>query len=407
MVARELEYLREKTFAGLREEFRPDWQGLLHNLSSVAHSARDRGPDPVYSATPRGPDPVYSATPRGTARVYHMELFQDPEIRDSIAEVFDLTRELDARDPYYEFKKYIAVQRFCGFDYVRVSLDGVEFPFYNHFLDDTAPIKRNGGRQYRDEHRGPISSWKDLETFRWPDTSKPEATRSLAWYQANLPEDMCIVSGNMGHFCEYLCWLMGYESLCYALYDQRDLVEGIAEKLLAYHRDAMARYLEFDRMKIIFASDDMGFKGGLLFAPDDMRELVLEGHRQMAQMAHEAGRLYLLHSCGKLADIMEDLIGKVKIDGKHSFEDTIEDVRAVKGTYGRRTALIGGIDVDFLCRANEDAVRERVRSTLGVCQPGGGYCLGTGNSVANYIPLSNYLTMLDEGRLYTSVTSAS
>lgn len=37
---------------------------------------------------------------------------------------------------------------------------------------------------------------------------------------------------------------MGYESLCYALYDQRDLVEEIAEKLLAYHRDAMARYLE-------------------------------------------------------------------------------------------------------------------------------------------------------------------
>ncbi len=32
--------------------------------------------------------------------------------------------------------------------------------------------------------------------------------------------------------------------------------------------------------------------------------------------------------------------------------------------------------------------------------PGGGYCLGTGNSVANYIPLENYLTMLDEGRRF-------
>jgi uroporphyrinogen decarboxylase len=32
--------------------------------------------------------------------------------------------------------------------------------------------------------------------------------------------------------------------------------------------------------------------------------------------------------------------------------------------------------------------------------PGGGYCLGTGNSVANYIPLENYLAMVDEGRLY-------
>jgi uroporphyrinogen decarboxylase len=33
-----------------------------------------------------------------------------------------------------------------------------------------------------------------------------------------------------------------------------------------------------------------------------------------------------------------------------------------------------------------------------VCGVGGGYVLGTGNSVANYIPLPNYLAMLDEGR---------
>ena len=39
-----------------------------------------------------------------------------------------------------------------------------------------------------------------------------------------------------------------------------------------------------------------------------------------------------------------------------------------------------------------------MRHTLDLCMPGGGYCLGTGNSVANYIPLDNYLAMLDEGR---------
>ena len=32
------------------------------------------------------------------------------------------------------------------------------------------------------------------------------------------------------------------------------------------------------------------------------------------------------------------------------------------------------------------------------CAPGGGWCLGTGNSVASYIPLANYVAMLEEGR---------
>ena len=82
------------------------------------------------------------------------------------------------------------------------------------------------------------------------------------------------------------------------------------------------------------------------------------------------------------------------------FYNEVSDAVAAKHTYGQRVGLLGGIDVDFLCRENERAIRKRVRNTLDTCMPGGGYCLGTGNSVANYIPLNHYLTMLDEGRLY-------
>lgn len=62
--------------------------------------------------------------------------------------------------------------------------------------------------------------------------------------------------------------------------------------------------------------------------------------------------------------------------------------------------MLGGIDVNFLRRSDEPAIRSRVRRTLKACHPGGGYCLGTGNSAANYVPLENYLTMLDEGRRF-------
>ena len=90
----------------------------------------------------------------------------------------------------------------------------------------------------------------------------------------------------------------------------------------------------------------------------------------------------------------------MRIDGLHSFEDTIETVEQAKERYGHRIAVLGGIDVDFLCRASEEEIRRRVRQTIDACQPGGGFCLGTGNTVANYIPLDNYLAMIDEGRRY-------
>jgi len=221
--------------------------------------------------------------------------------------------------------------------------------------------------------------------------------RELEWLEKNLPDDMCII-GMGGHFCEYLCWLMGYETLCYALYDQRKLVKAIAQKILEFEKKTARILLQSKRVKIYFGSDDMGFKSGLMFGLDDMRELVLSGHKCLSAMAHEAGCLYILHSCGNRREIIEDLIEDIKLDGIHSWEDTIELITDAKRNYGKRLSLLGGIDMDFLCRSSESEIRNRVRKTVEICQPGGGFCLGTGNSVANYIPIENYLIMLDEGR---------
>ncbi len=333
-------------------------------------------------------------TPR---RVHFIELFIDHEVKQTICDRYDLLADLDEADPFFAQKREIAIQRFLGYDYVLGGLEGLDMPVNWLIAEDTAAIKREAGRHFIDEHRGPIGTWEEFEAYPWPD---PQAANSeaLEWYQKNLPDDMCILGGLTGHFAENLSWLMGYETLCYALYDQPDLVRAIVDRCLDIDRQVVARLVEFERVKMIWGSDDMGFRSGTLISPKDMRALVLPGHRTLAQITHDAGRLYLLHSCGNLEAIMDDLIDDVQIDAKHSFEDTIVDVREAKALWGDRIALLGGIDMDFICRATTSAIRERVNDTLRVCLPGGGYCLGTGNTVANYVPVDHYLAMLDQGR---------
>jgi uroporphyrinogen decarboxylase len=332
-------------------------------------------------------------TPR---RVHFMELFLDAEIKEAVCRRFDLTRGLSDDDPFHAEKREIAIQRFLGYDYVYAALP-MEMPLFQQTAED--PAGRVGGRAYQDEHRGPIMSWEDFERYPWPDPHEAP-DRSFVWHEENLPDDMCVVPNCRGHFAEHLTWLMGYETLCYALYDQRELVRAVADKILQTARVVMGRLLQFHCVKAVWGSDDMGFKTATLISPADLREFVLPGHKVMAEMAHAAGRPYLLHACGNLREVIPDLLDDVKIDAKHSFEDTIELVTDAKRQYGRRCALLGGIDVDFLCRADQQAIRKRVRQTLDVCMPGGGYCLGSGNSVANYVPVDNYLAMLDEGRRY-------
>ena len=330
-------------------------------------------------------------------RVYYIELFLDEEVQEAICDRYGLLAGLDSHAPFFDLQRQVRIQRFLGYDYVRGRLDDLEMPLKRTAIEDTAGLQREGGRRYMEEHKGPITNWEEFEAYPWPDPEKA-CTRSLEWYEANLPDDMCIIgSGGFAHFAEYLTWLMGYETLCFALHDQRDLVAAISERLLEMFRVVVRRMLVFDRLRIVWGSDDMGFRSATLISPDDLREFVLPGHKLMAEMSHQAGRPYLLHSCGNLSEIMDELIDDVGIDAKHSFEDTIEDVIDLKPLYGDRIALLGGIDVDFLCWASEEQVRRRVRETLEKCMPGGGYCLGSGNSVANYIPLDNYLAMQDEG----------
>lgn len=332
------------------------------------------------------------------SRPHCIEIYLDAEVEDAVALRFGLEADLDRSDPFFLQKRRIAVQRFLGYDYVLAGASGFALELPRRVGDDAdaGSLARSGGRVYVEEGRGPITSWAEFEAYSWPDPSAAD-TRELEWYEKNLPDDMCVLGGLAGHVAEELFFLMGYETLCVALYDQSDLVAAIRDRVVELHRRHFELLLQFPRVRAVWGTDDMGFRTGPLLSPAQLREHVLPAHAEYARMARDAGRLYLLHSCGKLDLIMEDIVGKVRADAKHSFEDTIEDVADAMAVWGDRISFLGGIDVDFLCRSDEESVRRRVRSTLDRCGTLG-YCLGTGNSVANYVPLDNYLAMLDEGR---------
>ncbi len=58
---------------------------------------------------------------------------------------------------------------------------------------------------------------------------------------------------------------------------------------------------------------------------------------------------------------------------------------------------LGGLDVDRIWRGTEAEVRAYARSTIEACFSDGYWALGTGNSLTDYMPVENYLAVLDEG----------
>jgi len=218
-----------------------------------------------------------------------------------------------------------------------------------------------------------------------------------------LPEGMkMIIDLAPGGILECVMWLMGYIPFSYALYEDEQLVWDMFERITDDLMKVLKLSLEIpdiDNIGAVMLGDDMGFSHSTMIAPEMLRKFVFPCQKRVADLIHSYDLPMILHSCGNLDEVMDDLIDYVGIDAKHSFEDKIMPVTEVKMKYGNRVALLGGVDMNFICTSNEEEIRKYVDNIIEKCAAHGGFALGTGNSVANYVPLENFFAMIDECRM--------
>ena len=131
--------------------------------------------------------------------------------------------------------------------------------------------------------------------------------------------------------------------------------------------------------------DDFGFATATLLAPEDIREHIIPQYRKIIDAVHRAGKPFLLHSCGKIFDVMEDLIA-AGIDAKHSNEDKIAPFPVWVERYGDRIGNFGGIDMNCLCELDRAQMYDYISDVVRRCKGHGGFAFGTGNSIADYVP---------------------
>lgn len=280
-----------------------------------------------------------------------------------------------------------------GYDCVRFER-GLPFPLKQMIIPDAAPGSTKQ-RAWTEEHAGSIQTWEDFERYRWPKVEEMDFF-PFEYIDAHLPNGMGLLTCHAGGIYEHLSWIMSYEGLCFALIDNPDLVRAVSDRVGALLVDFYRHLLDLDRIAAVFAGDDMGFRTGTLISPAHLRTYCLPWQRQFAALAHAKEKPYFLHSCGNVEGIMEDLISDVGIDGKHSFEDAIIPVQEFQARHGGRIAVLGGLDVHILSHSTQDAVRRKTRELAETCVRRGRYAIGSGNSIPSYVPVENYLAMVDE-----------
>ncbi|MCM8804432.1 MAG: hypothetical protein NC833_04170 [Candidatus Omnitrophica bacterium] len=335
-------------------------------------------------------------------RIHSAELHIDKEILRFLWEDYFGEKWIEPND--YETQKktienIVKIYYKLGFDTIRLSSDfrfssNLKFDLVKKETSDTAFLSR-GKRIWADEHEGLIKNLNDFENYIWPDPDKVDRW-VFEYLNEILPENMGIfLSISQGIF-ETVMFLFGFENLCYFIYDNEELVRKTTEKVGEIIYNTTKKFIKIEKIIGIFQGDDMGFKTQTLLPPEFLKNYILSWHKKLAELAHKNGKVYILHSCGNIESLMDFLIEEVKIDAKHSFEDEILPVWKFKEKYGNKIGIIGGVDVGKLSTLKENELRKYIREILEKCS-GSGYILGSGNSIANYVPPKNFLIMLQEG----------
>jgi uroporphyrinogen decarboxylase len=248
-----------------------------------------------------------------------------------------------------------------------------------------------------------VENMDDLEKFPW-DKKLDEYIRLFDGHfnalREALPEGMKAVGGIGNGLFETVQDFVPFQELVFLqvdepeVYDQLwqrmgDLMVSIWQWMLENHADSFA---------VCRFGDDLGFSSSTLIQPDDIRKHVLPQYKRVVDLVHSYDKPFLLHSCGKIYDVMDELIDEVGIDAKHSNEDAIDTFDVWVDRYGDRIGNFGGIEMNIMTLNTPEDVKQFVRDLLPKIEGHGGIAIGTGNQISDYTEPANWIAMCEAVR---------
>ncbi len=307
------------------------------------------------------------------------EYYLNDALDDLLTEDEDLPEDPILR----KYVKTVLAFKNAGFDHA-TFIPPDEMNFYQRDEEGGESISLNDGAG--------ITTQEALDSYPWPDLEKVDLD-ILDRIKPYVPEGMKLVAACPDGVEESVIELVGFENLCYMIVDDPGLVKNIFDEVGQRLLDYYAKIVGYDLVGACINNDDWGFNTQTLISHENMETWLFPWHKKINDVIHAAGKPVILHSCGNIYPLMDRVIDHLHVDGKHSYEDSIMPVEEAWEQYHHRISILGGIDMDFMARSTPEEVYTRSKAMVERAGLEGGYALGTGNSVPEYIPPENFFAM--------------
>ena len=190
--------------------------------------------------------------------------------------------------------------------------------------------------------------------------------------------------------------LRGMTNLMMDFHDHPEFVRRLFDTIADYNIAQFRETEEYD-IDAVYFGDDWGQQHGLQMGPGLWREFIRPVLRRMYTAVHEMGRTVMIHSCGKVDELFDDLID-VGLDCFNPFQPEVMDVAGLLARYRGRLAFHGGLSTQRVLPYGTVAdVRAQTRRLLGLGSDGG-YILAPAHDVEGDVPLANMLAFIEEAQ---------
>ncbi len=298
--------------------------------------------------------------------------------------------------PLHTLKDEVDFWNQAGYDYVKLQ-PGADFNPARIGVSEQKILKEDGslGYNWAAEGAGVIINEQELERYVFPSPDDFDYSR-FEQVQALLPDGMGVI-GQYGDIFTMTWEMMGFESFSFALFENPELIRELNRRLGDLVVSMFEYFAQCDAVDVLWYSDDIAFSSGLLMSPDVLREYFFPWLKKIGDLAKKSGKPLIYHTDGVLWEVMDDIIA-CGVDALHPIEPKAMALAEVKQKYGDRLCLIGHVDVDLLARGTPEQVREKVRQNIETAGYNGGYMVGSGNSIPDYVKFENYMAMLQAAK---------
>lgn len=234
-----------------------------------------------------------------------------------------------------------------------------------------------------------------LEGFELPDPLAPARWRGVAAAAARYPRQFRVAV--IGDLWERAHFLRGLDELLMDVVAEPSFVHELLEAICEYNLATLEGMVGFEPDGV-FISDDYGFQDQLMMRPEHWRALVRPHVGRLLTAARSYGLVTMLHTCGRVVDIIPDLI-ELGLDILHPIQPEAMDIFALKREFGADITFCGGISTQGLLPFGTPAeIRANVRETIDVMGAGGGYITEPGITLQADIPTQNLVALIETAR---------